>query len=91
MRENSSLLKLDCEGCEYGLILDANRETLRRFKRIIIEYHNGYENLCNKLREAGFFVRHTVPKRMPSGRKTLMIGLIFAELDRSGEPNCPFC
>lgn len=32
-------LKVDCEGCEYGLILPASGETLRRIARISMETH----------------------------------------------------
>ena len=34
------MLKMDCEGCEYSL-LEEETETLRKFKKIQIEYHYG--------------------------------------------------
>ena len=58
----NGLLKIDTEGYEYKIILGSSNDTLRHFSRIEIEYHNGYLNLERKLREAGFRVRHTVPK-----------------------------
>jgi FkbM family methyltransferase len=58
---SSALLKVDCEGCEYPLILDAEDETLRHFKQIILEYHYGYRNLKEKLERAGFSVKVSRP------------------------------
>jgi hypothetical protein len=52
-------LKIDCEGCEYDIILNSSDETLRHFKRIQIEYHYGRKNLEERLRKAGFKVRST--------------------------------
>ena len=56
------LLKMDCEGCEYNL-LDEETDTLKMFKRIVIEYHHGYENLVVKLREHNFDVKYTEPHK----------------------------
>ena len=55
-------LKLDCEGCEYDLILNASDKALKAFDQIIIEYHYGYINLVKKLRNAGFKVKYSLPK-----------------------------
>lgn len=38
--ERCDLLKLDCEGTEYGLIFSANEELLSRISRIVLEFHN---------------------------------------------------
>lgn len=35
------LLKLDCEGSEYEILMSCRPETLRRVKRIVGEYHEG--------------------------------------------------
>jgi len=59
---NRGVLKVDCEGCEYGTILCSDNETLGRFDEIMIEYHHGYKNLVEKLRNAGFRVRYTRPR-----------------------------
>jgi len=59
---NGRVLKVDCEGCEYGAILCSDNETLRRFDEIVIEYHHGYKNLVEKLRSAGFRVRYSKPR-----------------------------
>jgi hypothetical protein len=55
------ILKVDCEGCEYDLILNASYDDLRRFTHIQIEYHSGYQNLKIKLEECGFDVTCTRP------------------------------
>lgn len=34
------LLKLDCEGAEYEILLSCNAETLTQLKRIVMEYHD---------------------------------------------------
>ena len=65
-------LKVDCEGCEYDLILNASDSTLLAFDQIIIEYHYGYRNLVNRLRQAGFRVKYSLPTYMH-------LGLIYAE------------
>lgn len=57
-----SILKMDCEGCEYDVILSASTETLLNFSNIQIEYHLGYKNLKEKLEGCGFQVRITEPK-----------------------------
>jgi len=54
-------LKVDCEGCEYDLILNASDKILHAFDQIIIEYHYGYRNLVKKLRQAGFIVKYSLP------------------------------
>ncbi|MDE1870262.1 MAG: FkbM family methyltransferase [Candidatus Micrarchaeota archaeon] len=76
------VLKIDCEGCEYPIVLGAEKETLQIFDRIVIEYHYGYLDLEEKLRECGFEVTHTAPKFMfdPSGGgENMIMGLLFAK------------
>jgi FkbM family methyltransferase len=51
---NEIILKMDCEGYEYEIILTSSRELLRRFEYIQIEYHSGYKNLKEKLEKSGF-------------------------------------
>lgn len=72
-REN--VLKMDCEGCEYETILSASKETLQKFTHIQIEYHNGYENLKEKLEKSGFEVSFTRPIKS----QKLYIGYICAK------------
>jgi len=52
-----AVLKLDCEGCEYGAILNASFETLGCFKTIVMEYHYGSKKLISHLRKAGFSIQ----------------------------------
>jgi hypothetical protein len=73
---NSALLKMDCEGCEYNLLNEGN-ETLRRFERMQIEYHYGYEKLKNKFEEAGFKVKCTEPV-LGADNKNMHMGYIYA-------------
>ena len=55
-------LKVDCEGCEYDLILNASDEALHAFGQIIIEYHYGYRNILRALKESEFKVKYGWPK-----------------------------
>jgi FkbM family methyltransferase len=54
--EKGSILKMDCEGCEYDALLSAKPEDLKLFGQIIIEYHNGYRELKKALENSGFKV-----------------------------------
>ena len=72
---------MDCEGCEYNIVNEQD-ETLRKFKRIQIEYHYGYEKLKSKLEEAGFTVRYTEPRKSYNKEATnpnMSVGWIYAE------------
>lgn len=51
-----SILKMDCEGCEYDTIKSASEETLKKFSQIQIEYHLGFKDLKEKLEKCGFRV-----------------------------------
>ncbi len=51
------ILKLDCEGCEYEVILNTTKELLQKFSHIQIEYHRGYKNIKQKLEYCGFKVK----------------------------------
>jgi FkbM family methyltransferase len=70
------ILKMDCEGCEYEVILSAYEGTLQKFSHIQIEYHNGYIQLKEKLEKSGFKVSFTRP--MWNYRKQHM-GYIYAK------------
>ncbi len=58
---NDGIMKVDCEGWEYDVLLNAPDELLRRFERIVIEYHYGFEKLENKLKGAGFALKIVPP------------------------------
>ena len=55
-----NLLKLDCEGAEYGIINSLPKEYFEKIEKIIIEYHFAdskpelSHNLIGKIREMGF-------------------------------------
>jgi FkbM family methyltransferase len=55
------LLKMDCEGAEYEILLTATDSALRRIRRIVMEYHNNcaghdHQELIDYLQEKGFRV-----------------------------------
>ena len=50
-------LKMDCEGCEYNVILGSSNETLRVFEEIILELHGDPKPLIYKLKESCFKVK----------------------------------
>jgi FkbM family methyltransferase len=52
--ERGSVLKMDCEGCEYGALLTARFEDLVVFDQMAIEYHSGYARLKRVLEAVGF-------------------------------------
>lgn len=79
---DNAILKIDCEGCEYGVLLEAQNLDLKRFKQIQIEYHYGYLNLKRKLEEAGFKVSKMLPKyscNLEAENKDVIIGFIYAK------------
>jgi FkbM family methyltransferase len=61
------LLKIDCEGCEYELLLNASTDSLKKVRRITMETHDGYQGnstdeLAAYLSKRGFTVsRETNP------------------------------
>ena len=85
MNENKRIIrnvKLDREGCEYDLILNASDEALHAFDQITIEYHYGYRDLVKKLRQAGFNVKYSLPKYsndIEAEDSNMYLGLIYAE------------
>jgi FkbM family methyltransferase len=52
--EEGSALKMDCEGCEYETVLNADPGDLAVFGQVIIEYHDGYREIKKHLETAGF-------------------------------------
>jgi len=54
--DNASLLKMDCEGCEYEVLRSASSDLLARFRGIVLEYHDGPQDLPGILKSAGFSV-----------------------------------
>lgn len=61
-----ALLKLDCEGAEYEVLLNATTDTLRKVDRISLEYHLGMnehtpDELVDRLQALGFRTELTSP------------------------------
>lgn len=86
--DNSTILKMDCEGCEYETILSANDHILQKFSHIMIEYHYGYKNLKQKLIKCGFKVSVTKPHIHKWNSLKLQSGYLFAE--KKGRSNDKF-
>lgn len=59
---SQSILKMDCEGCEYDTIKSTSEEILKKFSHIQIEYHSGYFDLKKKLENCGFNVTIIKPR-----------------------------
>jgi FkbM family methyltransferase len=51
---NIDVLKLNCEGCEYGIIRNLPDETLRHIGAILLEFHSGPRDLPGILSRHGF-------------------------------------
>jgi FkbM family methyltransferase len=52
--EEGSILKMNCEGCEYEAVLNADPGDLAVFSQVIVEYHDGYSEIKKHLEAAGF-------------------------------------
>lgn len=52
--EKSFILKMDCEGCEYDVILQTSDEIIKKFDAILIEFHSGCLDITKKLESLGF-------------------------------------
>ncbi len=56
------LLKMNCEGAEFSIILETPKHYLKNINKIAMEYHeqqegNRIESLASRLQESGFRVR----------------------------------
>ncbi|NMB54384.1 MAG: FkbM family methyltransferase [Leptolinea sp.] len=59
--ETVDLLKMDCEGGEFAILLPLSNQELSRFKRIVMEYHDSitshhHDELLSHLKNGGFSV-----------------------------------
>lgn len=50
----SGIIKMNCEGCEYETIINTPDDILRKFSHILIQYHEGSDQLIKKLSNAEF-------------------------------------
>lgn len=62
--ERCNYLKIDCEGCEFDLLLQSSEATLKAIDHICLEYHNGFtdkshHDLINHLEKNRFKIRVT--------------------------------
>lgn len=48
------VLKMDCEGAEYEVFATSGDDTIKQFKLIIMEFHNGPDILVKRLQDLGF-------------------------------------
>jgi FkbM family methyltransferase len=71
IRQEKTVLKIDCEGCEYDVILSATDDILTRFSDIIIEYHYGPDDLKERLEKCGFEVSLINLSGKPGGATTV--------------------
>jgi FkbM family methyltransferase len=65
------LVKLDCEGAEFPILLETPAEVLQKVKKWVIEYHAAPEPLEKRLQELGYHVQRV--------RDSVLTGLIWAE------------
>ena len=60
--ERCDFLKLDCEGCEFEIVLESDPVLMRRIDRIVMEYHDhrsnrfSHRDLLQALERLGFEV-----------------------------------
>jgi FkbM family methyltransferase len=87
--KGETVLKMDCEGCEYDTILTSTADTLKSFSYIQLEYHQGYKNLKEKLEKSGFKVSVTRPMLMhlnlDRGKTTVYTGFLYATNNKNKE------
>lgn len=55
--ERIDFLKMDCEGCEYEVLNNLSNGTFSRIQEVIIEYHQGIQNLISLFQGNGFEVK----------------------------------
>lgn len=55
--ENIDLLKMDCEGCEYKVLRTLPQEYFSKILNIILEYHNGLQDIPEILKKQGFNIK----------------------------------
>jgi FkbM family methyltransferase len=67
LRQGEIALKMDCEGCEYDIVLFSTKNALRRFSNILIEYHYGYRDIKDKLENSGFDISLVNISGQPGG------------------------
>ena len=76
----NAALKVDIEGGERELFINASSEALDKFSVIHIEYHYGYLDILKRLEKEGFKVKYTKPSYVFKGigKKPMITGNIYA-------------
>lgn len=83
--QHRSVLKMDCEGCEYDSLLSSDCDTIKIFEEIIMEYHDDPIPLVKKLIGCGYSINlngndiHEITK-ISINSKNKKIGYIYAKL-----------
>jgi hypothetical protein len=60
LRENSLdhiFLKIDCEGCEYDIVLNSDDNVFERIQDLSLEYHGNPKVIMSRLEKFGYHVR----------------------------------
>jgi FkbM family methyltransferase len=74
-----AVLKIDCEGCEYGLFSKVKDDVIKVFSEIILEYHyKGYAQIAQRLEACGFTLRLLDQRGSPTTTPG-KLGLIYAK------------
>lgn len=76
----NTLLKLDCEGSEFKIIMETKKEILNAFDAIFLEWHGDAgepENLKEKLEKSGFSLEEDKEEREIENN----VGFIYAKTD----------
>ena len=60
---SNCILKMDCEGCEYDVLLNTPDSILKKFSQIFIEYHSGSDILEEKLKHLDFKIFNSEIKK----------------------------
>ena len=82
-----TVLKMDCEGCEYFL-LEEPENVFSHIEMMQIEYHYGYQKLVNKLESMGFIVKFTEPEKNQNPHAenpNMEVGYIYARRGQAPE------
>jgi len=54
----NAILKMDCEGCEYDVIIEDDIKFIEGFHEIIMEYHSETEKLVKVITKSKFVITH---------------------------------
>lgn len=56
--DHCDFLKMNCEGAEYGILSNTPIEYFKKIGNIVINYHQGFEEIISFLEKTGFVVYH---------------------------------